>query len=89
MAMPKRRKVTEKVKKTGKKVLATDTVQGVVEAVVDKIEEIAVDKADDAAQAVKKRPLVQAAVPLQSAARPPAKTTGRKTTGRKSTVRKS
>lgn len=52
--MPKRRRMTETVKKTGKKVLATDTAQGVVGAVVDKMEEIAVDKADDAADAVKR-----------------------------------
>jgi hypothetical protein len=36
--MPKRRKMTETVKKTGMKVLATDTAQGVVGAAVDKMD---------------------------------------------------
>ena len=78
--MPRRRKMTETVKKTGKKVLATDTAQGVVGAVVDKMEEIAVDKADDAAEAVKEKAAKAAG------RRPPSsrKTTGRKTTGRRS-----
>jgi hypothetical protein len=82
--MPKRRKMTETVKKTGKKVLATDTAQGVVGAVVDKMEEIAVDKADDAADAVKEK------AARAGGRRPPSsrKTTGRKTTGRKTTGRK-
>jgi hypothetical protein len=83
--MPKRRKMTETVKKTGKKVLATDTAQGVVGAVVDKMEEIAVDKADDAAEAVKEK------AARAGGRRPPSsrkKTTGRKTTGRKTTGRK-
>ncbi len=52
-SMPKRKKVTKPVVKAGKKVLATDTAQGIIGAVVDKVEEIAVDKADDAAKAVK------------------------------------
>ena len=87
--MPGRRKMTETVKKTGKKVLATDTAQGVVGAVVDKMEEIAVDKADDAADAVKEK------AARAGGRRPPSsrkttarKTTGRKTTGRKTTARK-
>ena len=82
--MPKRRKMTETVKKTGKKVLATDTAQGVVGAVVDKMEEIAVDKADDAAEAVKEK----AARAGGRRPQPSRKTTGRKTTGRKTTGRK-
>lgn len=33
--------------------MATDTAQGVIGAAADKVEEIAVDKADDAAEAVR------------------------------------
>ena len=87
--MPKRRKMTETVKKTGKKVLATDTAQGVVGAVVDKLEEIAVDKADDAAEAVKEKAArAGGRRPLSSRKTTGRKTTGRKTTGRKTTGRK-
>jgi hypothetical protein len=83
--------VTETVKKTGRKVLATDTAQGVVGAVVDKMEEIAVDKADDAADAVKEK------AARAGGRRPPSsrkskaspKSTTRKSTARKSTARKS
>ena len=53
MQAPK--KIADAGKEAGKKVLATDTAQGVVEAVVDKLEEIAVDKADDVAATVKDR----------------------------------
>ena len=42
-------------KKAGKQVLGTDVAQGVVEAVVDKLEEITVEKADDIAGSVKDR----------------------------------
>ena len=49
--MPKVRKMTEPVKDAGKKVLATDTAQNVIGAVVDSLEDVAVDKADDAADA--------------------------------------
>ena len=51
--MPKVRKMTEPVKDAGKKVLATDTAQNVIGAVVDSLEDVAVDKADDAADAIK------------------------------------
>ena len=49
------KKIADAGKEAGKKVLATDTAQGVVEAVVDKLEEIAVEKADDVAATVKDR----------------------------------
>jgi hypothetical protein len=45
--MPERKSVTNKVVGAGKKVLATDAAQGVIGAVADKMEEIAVDKADE------------------------------------------
>ena len=49
------KKIADTGKEAGKKVLATDTAQGVVGAVVDKLEEIAVDKADDVAATVKQK----------------------------------
>jgi hypothetical protein len=42
-------------KRMGKKVMATDTAQDVVAVVVDGLEGVAVDKADDAAESVKTR----------------------------------
>jgi len=42
-------------KRMGKKVIATDTAQDVVAVVVDGLEEVAVDKADDVAESVKTR----------------------------------
>ena len=53
--MPKRKGVTNTVVRAGKRVLATDAAQGVIGAVADKMEEIAVDKADDAAEIVKEK----------------------------------
>jgi hypothetical protein len=53
--MAKGKGVTNTVVRAGKKVLATDAAQGVVGAVADKMEEIAVDKADDAAEIVKEK----------------------------------
>ena len=44
--MPKVRKMTEPVKDAGKKVLAkTDTAQNIIGAVVDSLQDVAVDKA--------------------------------------------
>ncbi len=90
--MPERKSVTNKVVGAGKKVLATDAAQGVIGAVADKMEEIAVDKADDAAEIVKEK---AARAGGRSSRRPPtarktgAKKTGaRKTGGRKTTARK-
>jgi hypothetical protein len=42
-------------KRMGKKVMATDTAQDVMAVVVDGLEEVAVDKADDVAESVKTR----------------------------------
>ena len=92
--MPKRKGVTNTVVRAGKKVLATDAAQGVVGAVADKMEEIAVDKADDAAEIVKekaaraggRRPSSRRSVTTRkTGAR---KTTARKTGARKPTARK-
>ena len=82
----KRREVTETVKKTGKEVLATDTAQGVIGAVADKMEEIAVEKADDAAEAVKEKAAGLEVAPPRRHGGP---TTGPKTTGCKTGTRKS
>jgi hypothetical protein len=93
--MPKRKGVTNTVVRAGKKVLATDAAQGVVGAVADKMEEIAVDKADDAAEIVKekaaraggRRPSSRrSATTRKAGAR---KTTARKTGARKTGTRKS
>jgi hypothetical protein len=97
--MPERKSVTKKVVGAGKKVLATDAAQGVIGAVADKMEEIAVDKADDAAEIVKekaakaggRRPSSRrSATTRKSGARKtaPRKTGARKTTARKTGARK-
>ena len=92
--MPERKGVTNKVVGAGKKVLATDAAQGVIGAVADKMEEIAVDKADDAAEIVKEKaakaggrtPSSRRSVTTRKAGA--RKTGARKTTARKSTTRK-
>lgn len=47
--------MTSKAAKAGKKVLATDTAQEVIGAVVDRLGEVAADKADDVAETVKEK----------------------------------
>jgi hypothetical protein len=49
----KTKRVAQSVARGGKKVLATDTAQRVVGTVADKMEEVAVDKADDVSEAIK------------------------------------
>ena len=92
--MPKRKGMTDTVVRAGKKVLATDAAQGVVGAVADKMEEIAVDKADDAAEVVKEKAAKaggrrpnsrRSATTRKTGAR---KTGARKTGARKTTTRK-
>ena len=70
--------------KAGKKVLATDAGQSVVGTVVDTVEEIVVDKADDVADTVKARA-------AKAGGRSPRKQTGRKKTSarKKTAARKS
>src|SRR5678816_3215826 len=92
--MPQRKSVTNKVVGAGKKVLATDAAQGVIGAVADKMEEIAVDKAYDAAEIVKEK-AAKAGGRRPSSRRPATtrktgarKTGARKTGARKTTVRK-
>jgi hypothetical protein len=78
--VPTRKSVTRPVVKAGKRVMATDTAQGVVGAVVDKMEEIAVDKADDVAANVKERA-------AKAGGRKPPRST--KSTAKRSTPKKS
>src|SRR4029453_7531935 len=98
--MPERKSVTNKVVGAGRKVLATDAAQGVIGAVADKMEEIAVDKADDAAEIVKEK-AAKAGGRRPSSRRPATnrkagarkagarkKTTARKTGARKAGARK-
>ena len=88
--MPKVKKVTQPVAKAGKKVLATDTAQGVIGAVVDKVEEIAVAKADDAAEVVKDKAATAAGRKKPSGKKSTAKRSGaKKSTAKKSTAKKS
>jgi DNA-binding protein HU-beta len=76
--------------KAGKRVLATDAAQSVVGTVVDKLERLVVENADDVAVNVKKRA-------AKAGGRSPRKVTGRKKTtarkktsaGKKTTSRKS
>ncbi len=53
--MVQAKEIAKSGKRMGKKVLATDTAQDVVGVVVDGLEEVAVDKADDVAENVKAR----------------------------------
>ena len=87
--MPERKSVTNKVVGAGKKVLATDAAQGVIGAVADKMEEIAVDKADDAAGIVKEKAArAGGRKPSSRRSATTRKTGARKTGARKATTRK-
>jgi hypothetical protein len=88
--MPKVKKVTQPVAKAGKKILATDTAQGVIGVVVDKVEEIAVAKADDAAGAVKDKAATAAGRRKPSGKKSAAKRSGaKKSTAKRSGAKKS
>jgi hypothetical protein len=91
-------------KRMGKKVIATDTAQDVVAVVVDGLEEVAVDKADDVAESVKTRAAraggrspkrasagkTNARTPKKTAKKSTAKRAGaKKSAARKSTAKKS
>jgi DNA topoisomerase-1 len=87
--MPERKSVTNKVVGAGKRVLATDAAQGVIGAVADKMEEIAVDKADDAAEIVKEKAAKAGGRrPSSRRSAPTRKTGARKTGARKAGARK-
>ena len=77
--MQKTKEVARAGKRMGKKVMATDTAQDVVEVLVDGLEEVVVDKADDAGDALK----VRAA---RAGGRAPKPTTAKKSTAKKSTA---
>jgi hypothetical protein len=80
--MQKTKEVARAGKRMGKKVMATDTAQDVVEVLVDGLEEVVVDKADDAGDALK----VRAA---RAGGRAPKPTTAKKSTAKRSTAKKS
>jgi topoisomerase IA-like protein len=82
----------------GKKVMATDTAQEAVGVVVDGLEDVVVDKADDAADELKARaaraggrsaPRTKKSAAKKSAAKKSAakKSTAKKSTAKKSTAR--
>ena len=79
------KKIADAGKEAGKKVLATDAAQGVVGAVVDKLEEIAVDKADDVAATVKQK---AAKAGGRSLKRPSTKSGAKKSTAKKPSAKK-
>jgi hypothetical protein len=76
------REVARAGKRMGKKVMATDTAQDVVGVVVDGLEEVIVDKADDAADELKAR-AARAGGRSRSRAK---KSTAKKSTAKKSTA---
>ena len=77
--MAKAKEMANSGKRMGKKVLATDTAQDVVEVVVDGLEEVAVDKADDVAENVKARA-------ARAGGRSPKSPAAKKSSSRKSTA---
>ena len=74
--MPKKSRM-QPIARAGKKALATDTAQEVIGAVVDGVVEVAVDKADDAANAVKRKAASGAGRPPPGAKKSSAKRIGR------------
>jgi hypothetical protein len=68
-------------KQMGKKVMATDTAQDVVGVVVDGLEEVAVDKADDVAENLKARA-------ARAGGRSPKRPSAKKPTSRRATAKK-
>ena len=76
-------------KQMGKKVMATDTAQDVVGVVVDGLEDVAVDKADDVAENLKARAArAGGRSPKRASAKKPStkKSGGKKSTAKKSTA---
>ena len=80
--MQQAKDVARASKRMGKKVMATDTAQDVVGVVVDGLEEVTVDKADDLAEDLK----VRAA---RAGGRSPKRSARKKSTARKSAAKKS
>jgi hypothetical protein len=94
--MQQTKEIAKTGKRMGKKVMATDTAQDVVGVVVDGLEDVTVEKADDVAENVKVRAAraggrsPKRAAPKKSSARKPKKTTAKKkSTAKKSTAKKS
>jgi DNA-binding protein HU-beta len=102
--MQQTKEMAKASKRMGKKIMATDTAQDVVAVVVDGLEGVAVDKADDVAESVKTRAAraggrspkrasagkTDARTPKKTAKKSTAKRVGAKRAGaKKSTARKS
>ncbi len=93
--MQQTKEIAKTGKRMGKKVMATDTAQDVVGVVVDGLEDVTVEKADDVAENVKVRAAraggrsPKRAAPKKSSTRKPKKTTAKKkSTAKKSTAKK-
>ena len=87
MAQATAKGIAKSGKRMGKKVLATDTAQDVVGVVVDGLEEVAVDKADDVAENVKARAARAGGRSSKSAAAN--KSSSRKSPAKRPTAKKS
>jgi hypothetical protein len=74
------KKVAKAGKKAGRKVLETDAAQSLVGTVVDKLEQLVVDNADDVGEAVKKKA-------AKAGGRAPKSTTRKKSSGRKDSTK--
>lgn len=79
------------VVQAGRKVLSTDVAQDVVGSVVDKLEEVAIDKVDDAAGAMKERAAKAGRRGKKATAKRGAKkkTTAKRSPAKKSTAKRS
>jgi hypothetical protein len=84
--MQKTNEVVKAGRRIGKKVMASDTAQDVVGVVVDGLERVVVDKADDVADDVKTRAARVGDRAKKSTAK---KSTAKKSTAKKSTAKKS
>ena len=75
------KEIAKTSKQMGKKVMATDTAQDVVGAVVEGLEDVAVDKADDVAENLKARA-------ARAGGRSPKRASAKKTSTKKSSRKK-
>ncbi len=87
--MPQRKSLARSAATAGKKVLAADTTQRVIGAVADEMEAITLDKADEAAEAVKEKAARAAGRrPPSPRKRATRKSTAKRTGTRKSTAKR-
>ena len=75
------KEIAKTSKQMGKKVMATDTAQDVVGVVVDGLEEVAVDKADDVAENLK-------TLAARAGGRSPKRPSAKKPSSRQATAKK-